>query len=361
MQRIFTLKNFISLIAIVALQTYSASHAFSQTCIPVTVVTNCQTGITENFNDDANIGTSGFSGDFTLQQQGNDKFLETSLASGTAVRSVISNTFIAPAVNGTINVRFDLSGNASSSPMEILIRTQNGDIPLCSIAGSSGVNCFSFVTPTQLANQPFKFVFRFTITGNSRVIQFDDFGTNVSASQIPLPVDFISFNATKENTATRLTWKVGTEQNLKGYEIEKSTDGRQFTSVGFVPANGQATYTFTDPQINQGAVFYRIRNVDLDGKFKYSNILSLKNGASSLVFNAFPLPDTNKLTIQHEAAFNNWKINITFSNGTVVKRIIPAKGSLETIVNVSALKSGVYILQFDSGNGKLQTMKFLKQ
>jgi hypothetical protein len=154
---------------------------------------------------------------------------------------------------------------------------------------------------------------------------------------------------------------VGEEDNVKGYEIEKSIDGRQFTSVGFVPATGKTTYTFTDAQSTQGAVFYRIRNVDNDGKFKYSNILSLKNGASTLVLRAFPLPALTKLTVQHEAAFKNGKINIASSDGSVVKRIIPAPGSLETIVNLSGLKSGVYVLYFDSGNGKLQTLKFLKQ
>ena len=362
MRRFFTFKHLLGGVVVCCLLTYS--QAFGQ-CIPITVIANCQTGVTENFDGDASINTSGFSGDFTLQGT-SDMFLESTSypVNTTAIKTLLSNTFIAPALNGTINVRFNLSGSSpTSSTLEIFARTATGDVVLCSAgtANVDGLNCFTFATPVALANQSFKFGFRFTFTGNNREIEFDDFGTNLSPSAIPLPVNFISFNAAKENNATRLTWKVGVEENLKGYEIEKSTDGRQFTSVGFVAATGQTTYTFKDVQLSQGAVFYRIRNVDIDGKFKYSNILSLKNGASGLVLNAFPLPAVNKLTIQHEAAFNNGRINISSSDGSVVKRIIPANGSLETIVNLAGLKSGMYVLSFDSGNGKLQTMKFLKQ
>jgi hypothetical protein len=151
------------------------------------------------------------------------------------------------------------------------------------------------------------------------------------------------------------------EENLQGYEIEKSTNGRDFNKIGFVPANGQVTYTFTDAQISQGTVFYRIKNVDNDGKFKYSNILSIRNGASNLVLKAFPLPAINNLTVQHEAITAKGKINISSSDGRIVRSIKPAAGSLETIINLTGLRSGIYILYFDKGDGKLQTMKFMKQ
>jgi hypothetical protein len=364
MQRIFTLVFSTLFFGLIA------GQAFTQSCIQATTITNCQTSATEIFDNDATIGTSGFSGDFTLQQQGNDKFLETTFTGVAGLKSVVSPFYVAPPTNGIINFRFDLSGNAAtSSTMEIFVNTLSGNIPdasgnirLCTAQfAANGLNCFSFLTPAALANNSFRFVIRFTITGNNRVIQFDDFGTNVNESQTPLPVSFISFNAQKISSNTQLTWKVGEEDNVKGYEVERSIDGSKFTSVGFVPASGKTTYTFSDAQTTQGTVFYRIRNVDNDGKFKYSNILSLKNGQSSLILRAFPLPAVNKLTIQHEAAFNNGKINIASSDGSVVKRIIPSPGSLETVVNLSGLKSGIYVLYFDSGNGKMQTMKFMKQ
>src|SRR5687768_14074776 len=102
MQRIFTLKNFMSLIAFIALQTFSGSEVFGQTCVPITVVANCQTGVTENFDNDANISASGFSGDFTLMGT-TDRFLQSTEYPNntTAVKTLLSNTYVAPAVNGT--------------------------------------------------------------------------------------------------------------------------------------------------------------------------------------------------------------------------------------------------------------------
>src|SRR5688572_32186262 len=192
MQRIFTLVLSVLFLGIIKV---------SAQCVPITVIANCQTGITENFDGDANIGSSGFSGDFTLTGSSDRALTSTGFSNNTtANKTLLSNTFIAPAVNGTINVRFDLSGStATASTLEIFARTANGDIVFCSLgtANVTGLNCFTFVTPLNLANQIFKFGFRFTFTGNNREIVFDDFGTNISVSAIPLPVSFISFNAQK--------------------------------------------------------------------------------------------------------------------------------------------------------------------
>jgi hypothetical protein len=253
--------------------------------------------------------------------------------------------------SGTVSVQLlDATGN----PLSVTCTNE----PTTS-STTSVCRTFSGLTAGTTYRVRFTFTRGTTEANQAVLVTFDNFGLDPAGAA--LPVSFISFNAQKVSNSTQLTWKVGEEDNVKGYEIERSTDGRQFTSVGFVAASGKTTYTFTDAQGAQGTVFYRIRNVDNDGKFKYSNILSLKNGASTLVLRAFPLPALTKLTVQHEAAFNNGQINIASSDGSVVKRIIPTPGSLETIVNLAGLKSGIYVLYFDSGNGKLQTLKFMKQ
>jgi len=345
MRRIFTLFSALFFLAL-------TQQGNSQTC---TVPGTCP-GTTEDFSDNA----SNFTGTGFSYDAADDRF-EGSFDRNTG-GSVTSAGFIPS--GSLITIKGEFTGAAGSVSVELLdangtvlvtcattTPTTNSTTPVC--------RTFSGLTPGTTYKVRFTFTRGGTGSTNAVIVEFDNFG--IDPSNTALPVTFISFNAEKLSNSTKLTWKVGVEENLKGYEIEKSTDGRQFTSVGFVPANGQATYTFTDAQTNQGPVFYRIRNVDIDGKFKYSNILSLKNGASSLVLRAFPLPAINKLTIQHEAVFNNGGININTTDGRVVKGIIPAKGSLETIVNLSGLKSGVYVLVFDSGNGKLQTMKFMKQ
>ena len=93
MRRILTFKHLPVNVAVVfALLNYG--QLFGQTCIPITVVANCQTGVTENFDGDASISTSGFSGDFTLLGT-TDRFLQSTEYPNntTAVKTLLSNTW----------------------------------------------------------------------------------------------------------------------------------------------------------------------------------------------------------------------------------------------------------------------------
>jgi hypothetical protein len=67
------------------------------------------------------------------------------------------------------------------------------------------------------------------------------------------------------------------------------------------------------------------------------------------------------LTIQHAAAAKGAVLNISSSDGRIVRTIMPSTGSLETIVDVNGLTKGVYVLRFDNGYGQPQTLRFLKQ
>jgi hypothetical protein len=346
MQRIFT---FLSCLLFISITKSSAQLTCEGTAgASATYVSGGQTFTTAAWGST--------NGNFTYSGA-SQNYQAVTAANSTAV--ITSPFFTAPGGSLIVGARIAPGNRVEDYTISIL---ESGAVIACfnGTALSTGNPVGIAASFSDLGGKTIQVRFTFvTPTNQGATLIFDDFLSNPELT--PLPVTFISFNAEKLSSNTKLTWKVGTEENLKGYEIEKSTDGRQFTSIGFVQANGQSTYTFSDAQISQGAVFYRIRNVDNDGQFKYSNILSLKNGTSSLVLKAFPLPVVNNLTIQHEAIFNNGTINITSSDGRIVRRIIPAAGSLETVVNLSALKSGIYILHFDSGNGKLQSMKFMKQ
>ena len=82
---------------------------------------------------------------------------------------------------------------------------------------------------------------------------------------------------------------VASEENLSGYEVEKSPDGKNFSKIGFVTANNQPSYTFVDSK-SSATTYYRIRSVDLDGKYAFSTIALVKAGKSMIMLNAFPSP-----------------------------------------------------------------------
>ena len=92
----------------------------------------------------------------------------------------------------------------------------------------------------------------------------------------PLPILLSSFTVTNKDCSADLSWTTELEENAAGFDIEQSTDGVSFTTVSYVKANGEpSTYSVTIPQILAQS-FYRIRMVDLDGNFVYSQVAELQ-------------------------------------------------------------------------------------
>jgi hypothetical protein len=178
------------------------------------------------------------------------------------------------------------------------------------------------------------------------------------ASQAPLPVTFVSFEGRKTHGGTQLTWNVAGETNVKGYDVERRTTGGQFTKIGYVEASGSNTYTFTDASQQKGVVFYRLRNIDGDGRFAYSTILSFKNGTGISVF---PTLVSGKTTILHDAAGSNAYITLSTADGKQVKVQKPVSGSVQTQVDLTGLQSGLYLLKYSDGAGSIETVKLMKQ
>lgn len=142
-----------------------------------------------------------------------------------------------------------------------------------------------------------------------------------------LPVSIVSIKAALKNTAVELSWEVREELNLNVYEVEKSIDGANWNNIGLVfPWDNQQVsnnYKFTDNNPHQGMNFYRLRIVDKDGSFKYSNIVAARTGA---------LPNSS--------------ISIAPN---------PVKGNIRAIF--SGLAKGSYMVELRNVAGQLQLMK----
>lgn len=121
----------------------------------------------------------------------------------------------------------------------------------------------------------------------------------------PLPVTFVSFTAKaiQSNTA-QLNWKTASEKNNSHFEIERSADARNFTKVGRIEGNGTTTeshsYVFSD-QVQDGTAvaYYRIRQVDFDGKSAVTEIRKVEFGkANATVVTVYPNPSDSKINIE---------------------------------------------------------------
>jgi hypothetical protein len=167
----------------------------------------------------------------------------------------------------------------------------------------------------------------------------------------PLPVAWLSFTGFYKNNAVELEWRTATELNNKGFEVERSADGAQFESIGFVNGNGTTneahTYTFEDVKPHQPLTYYRLRQVDFDGKADYSQTIVLKNKTAQNGIVFYPNPAQNELNIQSDSPTT---VKIIDAVGKLLQTIAVEIGT--QTINISTLPAGVYYLHDARGNVK---------
>jgi parallel beta-helix repeat protein len=114
----------------------------------------------------------------------------------------------------------------------------------------------------------------------------------------PLPVELINFKSAKKESTTELTWQTASETNNKQFEIERSTDAKTWQNIGTVKGLGNSNtiknYIFTDEKPQMGINYYRLRQVNFDGKSEFSTILSA-NFSSKTTPSVFPNPFTKSI------------------------------------------------------------------
>jgi hypothetical protein len=92
---------------------------------------------------------------------------------------------------------------------------------------------------------------------------------------VVLPVNFISIAASRKATNVQVNWKVGNEVSIRQYEVERSTDGRNYTKSGTVAVTGNSAYGLLDANAPAGTLFYRIKSVGNAGEIKYSAVVKI--------------------------------------------------------------------------------------
>lgn len=176
-----------------------------------------------------------------------------------------------------------------------------------------------------------------------------------SWSTSALPVKFNSFNATINNKQTNLSWSTASEVNNKGFEVERSTDGVNFETIGFVKGNGNSNrvskYSFVHP--NQSSAFYRLKQIDFDGKFDYSNVISVQG--NDLIIDITPNPFNNVIEINSNG--NLVTAEVLDITGKVV--ITETINGNKTTLNTTGLNNGVYFVRINNGENVI-TKRLIK-
>jgi hypothetical protein len=167
----------------------------------------------------------------------------------------------------------------------------------------------------------------------------------------PLPVQLLYFNATLNNGMTLLNWATANEFNNDHFELERSPKGDVFTWLASIKSHGnsdaQQYYEYTDPHPFDGTTYYRLKQVDLDGTFRYSPVVAVRT-ISDFSYTTYPNPARDKFTlsINATAAAEAQFALIDLSGKTLAtKEINLSPGSNTCEWDISRLPHGVYFLR----------------
>jgi photosystem II stability/assembly factor-like uncharacterized protein len=186
-----------------------------------------------------------------------------------------------------------------------------------------------------------------------------DNGTVLHTTNGGVPVELASFTATANGKVVILNWSTATELNNQGFEIQRSTEGEEFFTIGFVNGHGTTTeqqnYSYADRNLDDGNYYYRLKQVDYDGSYECSDVVEIdyRGFNSYLLEQNFPNPFNPSTTIgfgiQNKS---NVKITILNAIGEEVAVVINEEresGFHRVEFNAATLPSGVYFYQLKAG------------
>lgn len=245
-----------------------------------------------------------------------------------------------------------------NDPLEILATTANGPV-YTPFTQTNGNICLLLTDADLVAGKRVRFEFAFRVTEPGS-ITFDDLALSVAAG--PLPVTFQGFVARKNDNGTiKLLWNVGQEQNVKGYSVESSSNGVEFTNAGYVIAAQKSVYSLDYTGKQSAIMFFRVKNVDLDGKSTSSPIIKVfAKDQTGSALQLYPVPANDQVTIQHAKSSTNAVITLYSPVGKLLQQVKAAPLTLQTQLNVSNLSKGVYIVKYNDGIAQEQSAMLIK-
>ncbi|MEM7574795.1 MAG: choice-of-anchor Q domain-containing protein [Bacteroidota bacterium] len=171
-----------------------------------------------------------------------------------------------------------------------------------------------------------------------------------------LPVEWLYFRAQPRDKKVLLSWATATEVSSDYFQVERSADGREFAALDRVTAAGFSeelqTYEWRDESPLSGSNFYRLRQVDLDSTFSFSELQYVWLEGTSAGPTVFPNPADERLIVRSASEV----IQISDSFGRLVLRISADPGGT-TVVDIAALPSGMYWLSLDQNQERIRIVK----
>jgi Secretion system C-terminal sorting domain len=198
--------------------------------------------------------------------------------------------------------------------------------------------------------------------GNGVFVGVSTNGTVMTSGTLGvLPIELINFTAHPLDKTIQLTWQTASEKNNDHFDIEYSTDGKTFSKMGQITGHGTTSqiqnYGYVDTTPFSGVNYYRLKQMDIDGKFTYSKTVSVKMGQSDKKINVYPNPVKDKVIIE-----TNLMSDYTVDVFDITGRLLQSQNVNQAIIQlaINDLPNGVYLISVKS-SAIQQMFKIVKQ
>ncbi|GAA4352150.1 hypothetical protein GCM10023185_11540 [Hymenobacter saemangeumensis] len=333
--------------------TLTTTSAYTVQLAPVATITESETAyVIGNVEMTRNLNTAGVSTSFgglglTLQPDASSTALPGSTrvirTTGTAVSGV----------NGSVSIQryFDIQATVNTG-LNVNMTFGYFEHELNGIAEA---NLALFKSGAGLGGQwtPMRYITRDAAANTVYRPAITSFSIWTLGNELaPLPVELLTFTAVKQGTKVELNWRTATERNSSHFDVERSRDGRSFEHIGSRVAQGNSNsptdYALTDANYpgETNTLYYRLKQVDLDGTFTYSPVRTVQLGRSLTTLEVYPNPAKAAVTVIGAVA--GAPVVVYDALG---RAIVQAKADADGAARLSLpadLAAGVYLVK--SGN-----------
>jgi hypothetical protein len=186
--------------------------------------------------------------------------------------------------------------------------------------------------------------------------------TYTAPSGGPLPISLIDFTATKQTKVVDLNWQTSTEQNSRYFDVEFSRDGSKFESIGKADAAGSSSslkyYFLVHLTPVNGANYYRLKMVDVDGSFRYSAVRIVKFSSIKSI-TVMPNPTVNRVYITSNEGGILQSVGVYSINGKLLQQV--TNFALGKSIDLSTYAPSIYILKMMDKDGSTEIIKVIRK
>ncbi|MEM6964249.1 MAG: PKD domain-containing protein [Bacteroidota bacterium] len=173
--------------------------------------------------------------------------------------------------------------------------------------------------------------------------------------QSPLPVELNNFDANVDGDRVALTWETAAEVNNSHFLIERSLDGTRFEELGIVEGAGTTSeyqyYKFDDEKPVAGESYYRLKQVDFDGAFEYSDIKTVRIATDEVIVSVSPNPVHESAVVRlGDNLAPDTNLELLTPSGQVVRTFNVQEGASSIEINIADLPEGIYMLSVENSS-----------